>query len=144
MSVRRCGQTVDDFVDGAVSAAGNDELAAFGSGAAGDFGGIAWPVCLREIGVNACGGENAPCAVQITKTPTAAIAGSRVVNQERVGKSCEHAFRQASYPGASILYNTGRFDLFCSTEDFMAKAAAAKNEIEQLREKIRHHEDRYY
>src|SRR5438876_817261 len=94
MSVRRCGQTVDDFVDRAVSATGNEELAAFGSGATGNFGRIAWSARLQEIGVNACGGENAPCTVQVTKTPTAAIAGSRVVNQERVGKSCEHALRE--------------------------------------------------
>jgi DNA ligase (NAD+) len=40
----------------------------------------------------------------------------------------------------------GRIPAICSSEGFMAKAAAAavKNEIEQLREKLRHHEYRYY
>src|SRR3989442_2920566 len=55
MSGLRCGHTVDDFVDRAVSAAGNEELAAFGSGATGNFGRIAWSARLQEIGVNACG-----------------------------------------------------------------------------------------
>jgi DNA ligase (NAD+) len=45
-----------------------------------------------------------------------------------------------------ILYNVTRFPAHYSAEGFMAKAAPAsvKKEIEQLREKLRHHEYRYY
>src|SRR5256885_2009108 len=45
-----------------------------------------------------------------------------------------------------ILYNTSRIPARCSAEGFMAKAAPAsvKKEIEELREKLRYHEYRYY
>src|SRR5439155_24961341 len=45
-----------------------------------------------------------------------------------------------------ILYNTSRISAYCSAEGFMAKAAPAsvKKEIEELREKLRYHEYRYY
>src|SRR5439155_17202631 len=45
-----------------------------------------------------------------------------------------------------ILYNTSRISVYCSAEGFMAKAAPAsvKKEIEELREKLRYHEYRYY
>src|SRR5256885_16241492 len=45
-----------------------------------------------------------------------------------------------------ILYNTSRISAHCSAEGFMAKAAPAsvKKEIEELREKLRYHEYRYY
>src|SRR5499427_10579210 len=46
----------------------------------------------------------------------------------------------------SILYNSRRFTAHHSPEGFMAKAALAnvKKEIEDLREKLRYHEYRYY
>src|SRR5438552_19030805 len=51
-----------------------------------------------------------------------------------------------SFAKTFILYNTSRFSAYCSAEGFMAKAAPAsvKKEIEELREKLRYHEYRYY
>src|SRR6267378_1296994 len=51
-----------------------------------------------------------------------------------------------SYSKRFILYNTNRFPAHSSAEGFMAKAApaAVKKEIENLREKLRHHEYQYY
>src|SRR5438132_8271944 len=45
-----------------------------------------------------------------------------------------------------ILYNTSRISAHCSGEGFMARAATAsvKKEIEELGEKLRYHEYRYY
>src|SRR6267143_1497288 len=51
-----------------------------------------------------------------------------------------------SYSKRFILYNVRRFPADSSAEGFMAKAApaAVKKEIENLREKLRHHEYLYY
>src|SRR5437773_1512697 len=54
--------------------------------------------------------------------------------------------RRRSCAKTLILYNTSRISAYCSAEGFMAKAAPAsvKKEIEELREKLRYHEYRYY
>jgi len=50
------GQAVDDFVESAVTAAGDDQTAAFGGGTLGDFGGVARAGGFRKFGFDAAGG----------------------------------------------------------------------------------------
>ncbi|MGC1088773.1 MAG: NAD-dependent DNA ligase LigA, partial [Candidatus Acidiferrum sp.] len=82
-----------------------------------------------------------------------AVAGVGVVNQQRVVNFRCHpvfgsglALSRKSFLAAFILYNVSRNSAISSAEGFMAKAAPAsvKKEIEGLREKLRHHEYRYY
>jgi len=51
-------QTVDDFIERAVTAAGDHEAAAFGGGAQGDFGGVTRASGFREFGLDAASGKN--------------------------------------------------------------------------------------
>src|SRR5207245_9700721 len=44
------GEAVDDFIERAVTAAGDDEMAAFGRGAVGDFRGVARAGGFRDVG----------------------------------------------------------------------------------------------
>ena len=58
MAVLRTSETVDHFVDGAVTAAGDNQLAAVVSGAARDFGGFAGAGGFREVGLYAARAED--------------------------------------------------------------------------------------
>src|SRR5258705_1783625 len=59
VAVLRIGEAVDDFVDGAIAAARNDELAAVGAGAPGNIGGFAGAGGFLQIGENAASLQDA-------------------------------------------------------------------------------------
>src|SRR6266850_4690547 len=85
----RC-KTVDDFVQRAVAAAGNDKVAAFVGGALRDFGGMPRAGGFREIGFDAAAGKKAPRFIKQAPAAAAAVAGVRVVNQKSVSQSESH------------------------------------------------------
>ena len=78
------GEAVDDFVERAVTAAGDDEAALFGGGARGDFGGVTWAGGFGEVGVNAARGEDVARFVELAATAVAAAAGVGIVDEKRV------------------------------------------------------------
>ena len=84
MAVLLGGEAVDDFVERAVAAAGNDKLAAFGSGAVGDFRGVARAGGLGDLRGDAAARKNMARLVQRSAAGMAAVAGVGVVNQQRV------------------------------------------------------------
>ena len=90
------GEAVDDFVERAVAAARDDEAAIFGSGARGDFRGVARAGGFGEVGVNAAGGEDMARLVEQTATAMTAIAGVGVVNQESILKDGGHCWLSCS------------------------------------------------
>src|SRR5260370_9940228 len=145
MPILLCGETVDDFIQGAVAATGNHELAAFSACTMRDFRGVAWTARFGQLGFNAARRKNAPRFVELALSSLAAVPGVGVVNHQRVAQLGRHRLSRPSRK-PPILFNMGRIPSMCSSGGFMAKAAAAgvKNEIEQLREKLRHHEYRYY
>src|SRR6266404_4011158 len=85
----RC-KTVDDFVQRAVTAAGDDEVAAFVGCALRDFGGMPRAGGFREIGFDPAAGKNAARLVEQAPAAAAAVAGVRIVNQQSVSKSESH------------------------------------------------------
>ena len=52
MAILRTGEAVDNFVDGAIAAAGDDKLAAVGAGAFCDFDGFAGSGGFGEVGAD--------------------------------------------------------------------------------------------
>src|SRR6266446_1529646 len=84
------GQAVDDFIQRAVAAAGNDELTTFGGGAPRDLGGIARCSGFGEFCFDAPEGENAPGGVERAAASSAAVTGVRIVNQQRVAQFGGH------------------------------------------------------
>ncbi len=100
MAILLAREAVDDFVERAVATAGDDELAAFLSGAQSDFGGVARAGCLGKVGFDSAGGENFAGFVQFFSAGLAAAPGVGVVNQERVAQVCcsFHWFVSFSWP----------------------------------------------
>ena len=84
MAVLRTGETVDHFVDGAVAAAGDDELAAVVSGAARDFGRFAGAGGFREIRLNAASAEDSARFFELGAASRATSTRVWIVNQQRV------------------------------------------------------------
>src|SRR6266700_4875705 len=84
------GQAVDDFIQRAVAAAGNDELTTFGGGAPRDLRGIARCSGFGEFCFDAAQGKNAPGGVEVATPAAAAIAGIGIVNQQRVAQFGGH------------------------------------------------------
>src|SRR5437660_4798585 len=84
------GQAVDDFVERAVAAAGNDEAAAFGGGALGNFRSMAWAGGFRKFGFDAARGENVARGIERAAAAFATSAGVGVVNQQSVSEICGH------------------------------------------------------
>ncbi len=74
------GQAVDNFIERAVAAAGDDELAAFGSGAVGDFRGVTRAGGFRDFRLNTTRSKNAARLVQCTAAGMAAVASVGVVD----------------------------------------------------------------
>jgi hypothetical protein len=72
-------KTVDDFVEGAVAAAGDDQAAAFVGGSGCDFGGVARAGRFREIGMDAAGGKNMAGGIKRAASAIAAAPGVGVV-----------------------------------------------------------------
>src|SRR6266481_2183134 len=84
------GKAVDDFVEGAIAAAGDDQAAAFGGGALGDFRGVARAGGFSEFGIDTAGSKNVACGVERAEAALASAAGVGVVNQQSVLKTCSH------------------------------------------------------
>ena len=84
MTVLMSGEAVDDFIERAIAAAGDDQAAIFGSGARGDFDGVARAGGFGEVGVDAAVGENVASLVEEAAASMAAVAGVGVVDEERV------------------------------------------------------------
>ena len=84
MSILRGGQAVDDFVEGAVAAAGDHESAAVLRGFLGDFGGVPGAGGFGKFGLDTVFGKEAARVIEQAAATIAAIAGVWIVNQERV------------------------------------------------------------
>ena len=84
------GETVDDFIERAIAAAGDNEAAAFGGGALGDFGGVAWAGGFGKFGIDAAGSENVARSVERAEAALASAAGVGIMNQQSVSKVCGH------------------------------------------------------
>src|SRR6267142_2391482 len=84
------GKAVYDFVERAVAAAGDDELAAFVGGALRDFGGMPRAGGFREIGFDAAAGKYPSRFVEQAPSAAAAVASVRIVNQKSVSRSESH------------------------------------------------------
>src|SRR5579859_2608295 len=110
MAVLAAGEAVDNFVERAIAAAGDDEAAFFGGGAGGDFGGVAGAGGFGEVGVNAARGENVARLVEQAATAVAAAASVGIVDEKRVLKVGGHLVRFACdvWGDSFILYNVWR------------------------------------
>lgn len=80
MAVGLTGEAVDDFVESAVSAAGDNELAAFLAGAQGDFGGVARTGGFGQVGFNAALCEDFAGFIELFAAAIAATTGVGVVD----------------------------------------------------------------
>jgi len=78
------GQAVDDFVERAVAAAGNDELAVFTDGLLSDLGGMAGTSGLGKLGFDAIGRQDATGLVEQLAPAITAVAGVGIVNEKSV------------------------------------------------------------
>ena len=92
MAVLLSGEAVHDFVQGAVAAAGDDELAAFGGRVVSDFGGMAGAGGFGEFGFDAAQGENAASSIEKAAARRAAVTGVGIVNQKRVVEFGDHSW----------------------------------------------------
>jgi hypothetical protein len=104
------GEAVDDFVERAVAAAGDDQAAIFGGGARGNLGGVAGAGGFGEVRVNAARGENVARFVEQAAASVAAVAGIGIVDEKRVLEAGDHLFRFACdvWCDSFILYNVWR------------------------------------
>src|ERR1700688_1529925 len=84
MAIFLAGKTVHDFIQRAVAAAGDDEMAAFVMGALRDFGGIAGLGGLGELCLDATSGKNAAGFIEHGTAAMPAVAGVGIVNQQRI------------------------------------------------------------
>src|SRR5476649_593119 len=90
MAVLRGDQAVHNFVERAVSAACDHELTTVGGGALCDLGGVAGAARLDEFRFDAAGRKNSAHLIEQRTPPFAAVAGVRVVDQQRVAKVTRH------------------------------------------------------
>lgn len=104
-------EAVDDFIQGAVTSAGDDQLPPFVIRALCEFGGIAGSCGLGEIRVNAAGGKNAARFMEHGASAPTAVSGVGVVNQQRVMDFRGHPqfdLGAGSFLAVLILYNVRR------------------------------------
>ena len=90
MAVLLACEAVDDFVESAVAAAGDDELATLVAGTKSNFGGVARAGCFGEVGFDAAGSEDAASFVELFAAVGASTTSVWIVNQERVAKLRRH------------------------------------------------------
>jgi len=90
MTVLLASEAVDDFVESAIAAAGDDELAALVAGTKSDFGGVTRTGCFGEVGFDAAGSEDAASFVELFAAVGASATSVWIVNQERVAKLRGH------------------------------------------------------
>src|SRR5579859_1039778 len=84
MAIFLACEAVDDFVQSAIAAAGDDEVAAFVIRSLRDLRGLAGLCGLGKIRMDAAGGKNAAGFVKHGAAAGAAVASVGVVNQQRV------------------------------------------------------------
>ena len=84
MAVGRKCKAVDDFVERAISAAGDDELALLANGLLGKVCGVAGAVGFREVGVNTVRSKNLASLVDEFASAVATVSGVGIVNQKSV------------------------------------------------------------
>jgi len=77
-------QPVDDFVERAVTAAGDDQLASFADRALGDLDGVSRIVRFGKFDLDAVAGEDAARLVKQATPAISAVPRKWVVNQQRV------------------------------------------------------------
>src|SRR6516165_946121 len=75
IAIRSSGQAVYNFIEGAVAAAGDDELTMFADGLLSDLNGVTGSGSLREFGLDTVRSKNTACLVEKLATPIAAITG---------------------------------------------------------------------
>jgi hypothetical protein len=108
----RVGQTVHDFIESAIAAAGDYQLALFDYGLARDLYGVTGSGGFREFGFDSVARENAAGFIDQFSSSIAAVSGIRVVDQQRVLEVCIHALPHISqttivYVNAAGLMNAG-------------------------------------
>src|SRR5712691_7630541 len=96
MAVLVGGKAVDDFIERAVAAAGDDQAAAFVGRTHGDFRGVARTGGFGEIGVDAAGGKNVASRIKRLAAAIAASAGVGIVNQQSVSEISSHPWSRYS------------------------------------------------
>ena len=84
VAILRAGKPVDNFVDGTVTAAGNDELPAIGVRAPCDFDRFARSGCFREIRLDAACFKDPASFIHFQAASIASATGVRIVNQQSV------------------------------------------------------------
>jgi len=84
MAILLGSQAVDDFVERAVAATGDDELAAVARGLLRDFRSVARAGSFGEFGFDAVGGKDAAGLVEQASPAVTAESGVRVVDQQSV------------------------------------------------------------
>jgi hypothetical protein len=90
------GEAVDDFVESAVAAAGDDQAAAFGGSALCNFRGVARAGGLRKFGFDATSGKNMASRIKRAAAAVASAAGVGIVNQQSVSKIRSHRWFKAT------------------------------------------------
>jgi hypothetical protein len=89
------GQAIDDFVERAIAAAGDDELTPVTHGLLSYFRSVSRAGGFGKIGLDTVGGENLARLVDQPPPPIAAIAGVGVVDQNGVLDKSIHEFQIA-------------------------------------------------
>ena len=86
IAVRGSGQAVDDFVERAIAATGDDELTMLPDSLLGDLDSVTRPRGFREFGFDAVGGQDAAGLVEKFATAVAAVSGVGIMNEKCVLK----------------------------------------------------------
>jgi hypothetical protein len=90
VAIGKISESIHNFVERAVAATGNHELAAIANGLLRNLGGVSGAGGFGEIGFDAIGGENATRLVKEPAAPVATDPRVWVVNQERIVKLSVH------------------------------------------------------
>src|ERR1700730_17997405 len=81
------GEPVDDFIQRAVAATSDDQVASFDSCSLSHYGGIAWRSRFLKVGLDAPKRQNAAGFIEHAPAAFASVSGVRVVNQQSIAKT---------------------------------------------------------
>ena len=90
MAVLLGGKSVNDFIQRAVAATSDDQLASFNSRSLSHYGGIAGRSRFVKVSLNASERQNAAGLIEHAPAALASVSGVRVVNQESIAKTWQH------------------------------------------------------
>src|SRR5215469_2790071 len=90
VAVREIGQAVDHFIEGSITATGNDQLTTVTYRLLGDFHCVAGTSGFGEVDLHSGGRQNVTSLVEQAAPAVATIAGIRIVNQQSVLKLSFH------------------------------------------------------